>query len=247
MTGEDRLRQMMRDPRWSLPAWPDAHARVRRAARRQRLALASAGAVAAVVIAAAALVPVSLLGSASTPVAKGPPPVVGHVTRPAKVHRSHVIPPVGSAGFPARIYPAATKPSAVTGALTLCPDPAGVQAPGPATPAAARIVLNRLGRGFTSDLHLSDRSAWPLLTSSWQPGGIRLFARSARTSVRYSGPLQSSHRVPAGIRHAVVAGCGKRVARATWVIAYGPARRPALDTDILFLTRRGHMLFYSAE
>jgi hypothetical protein len=34
---ENRLRELFRDPRWSLPSWPDADARVRKAARRQRL------------------------------------------------------------------------------------------------------------------------------------------------------------------------------------------------------------------
>jgi hypothetical protein len=34
---ENRLRELFRDPRWSLPSWPDADARVRNAARRQRL------------------------------------------------------------------------------------------------------------------------------------------------------------------------------------------------------------------
>lgn len=257
MTGEDRLRQLMRDPGWSLPAWPDAQVRVRRAARRQRLTAAGVAAAAAAVIATAALVPVALLSTSSAPVATGDQQGSAHATThpqppgspviPPESSGPPVIPPVGSAGFPATIYPAAAQPRAVTGVLTLCPDPAGVEVPGPATPAAARIVLNRLGRGFTSDLHLSDRSAWPLLASSWQPDGIRLFARSARTSVRYSGPLHSSPGVPADIRQAVVAGCGWRVARATWVIVYGPARKPALDGDILFLTRRGHMLFYSAE
>jgi hypothetical protein len=53
--------------------------------------------------------------------------------------------------------------------------------------------------------------------------------------------------VPAAIKHAIVAGCGSRVALATWVIVYGPAGNPALHSDILFITRRGHMLFYSAD
>jgi len=34
---ENGLRELFRDPRWSLPPWPDADARVRKAARRQRL------------------------------------------------------------------------------------------------------------------------------------------------------------------------------------------------------------------
>ncbi len=247
MTGEDRLRELMRDPGWSLPAWPDAQARVRRAARRQRLIAASAVAAGALVIAAAALIPVALNGTASPPAAIGAKQKTAQASARSSPSRPPAVPSVGSADFPARIYPPAVKPRFATGALSLCPDPAGLEAPGPATPAAARRVLHQLGTGFRKDLRVSDRSVWPLLASSWQHGGIRLFTWPERTSVRYSGPLQSSPGVPAAIKHAIVAGCGSRVALATWVIVYGPAGNPALHSDILFITRRGHMLFYSAD
>jgi hypothetical protein len=245
MTGEDRLRQLMRDPGWSLTTWPDAQARVRRAARRQRLILSSAAA-AALVIAAAVLVPVALDGTASPPVAIDHEPRTAHPTPRSSPSRPPTIPPVGSAAFPARIYPPAVKPRYATGALSLCPDPAGLEAPGPATPAAARRVLHQLGRGFRKDLRVSDRAVWPLLASSWQRGGIRLVTRSEQKSVRYSGPLQSTPGVPAALKHAIVSGCGRRVALATWVIVSGPAGNRALEADIFFVTRRGHMLFYRA-
>jgi len=66
----------------------------------------------------------------------------------------------------------------------------------------------------------------------------------ARTPVRFAGPLQAGLGVPASLRHAVAAGCGTRVARATWVISFRLARRPARKADMLFVTRRGHMLLY---
>jgi hypothetical protein len=248
MTAEERLRRLMRDPGWSLPAWPDADARVRRAARRQRLATASIVAAVVLVAATAALVPLALPGTASAPVAIGHKHMTAHpFPSQSRPPRPQVIPPVGSAGFPAMIYPAAVKPRLAISALSLCPDAAGLEAPGPATPAAAKIVLHQLGKGFKSDLRVSDRSAWPLLATSWQTGGTRLFARAARTSVRYSGPLRSSPDVPAVVKHAIVAGCGRRVALATWVIVYGPAGKPALDAAIFFVTRRGHMLFFNAD
>jgi hypothetical protein len=237
----------MRDPGWSLPAWPDAQARVRRAARRQRLATAGIAAAFLLVAATAALVPLALLGPASPPVATGRKPVTAHPSSPPPPPRSRHLPPVGSAGFPAWIYPAAVKPRRAVSALSLCPDAAGLEAPGPATPAAAKIVLHRLGRDFKNDLRVSDRSAWPSLASSWQSGGDRLRARAALSSVRYSGPLRSSPGVPAVVKHAIAAGCGRLVARSTWVIVYGPAGKPAHDAAIFFVTRRGHMLFYSAD
>jgi hypothetical protein len=47
---EDRLRELLRDPSWSLPSWPDAEARIRKAARRQRFRVTgvAAGAIAAI-------------------------------------------------------------------------------------------------------------------------------------------------------------------------------------------------------
>ena len=227
MTGEERLRRLMRDPGWSLPAWPDAEARVRRTARRQRLASASIVAAVLLVVVTAALVPLALLDTASAPVAAGHHHATAHPSpTQSPPPRPRVIPPVGSAGFPARIYPAAIKPRLAVSAISLCPDAAGLEAPGPATPAAAKIVLHQLGRGFKSDLRVSDRSAWPLLASGWQSGGTGLFAPAGRASVRYSGPLRTSAGVPAVVKHASVAGCGRRVALSTWVIVYGPAGKP---------------------
>ena len=63
---EDRLRELFRDPRWSLPPWPDAGARVRNAARRQRLRAARVTAVAGIAaVAAIAAVVVPMLPGAS--------------------------------------------------------------------------------------------------------------------------------------------------------------------------------------
>jgi hypothetical protein len=130
-----------------------------------------------------------------------------------------------------------------SGALALCPDPAGLEDPGPFTAAAARTVLSVLGRGLTNDLRVSDRSAWPFLATSGQLRDSTLIT-FARTPVRFAGPLQGSHGVPADLRQAVSAGCGTRVARSTWVLSFRLARKPALQAVMLFVTRRGHMLFY---
>jgi hypothetical protein len=130
-----------------------------------------------------------------------------------------------------------------TGALALCPDPAGLEDPGPYTAAAARTVLGALGRGLTGDLRVSDRSVWPFLTDSGKLSDHTLLTY-ARTPVRFAGPLQTGRGVPAHLRRAVASGCGTRVARATWVLSFGLGREPALQTVLLFVTRRGHMLFY---
>lgn len=255
MNDEDRLRELLRDPRWSLAPWPDAQSRVLRAARRQRRAAAgAAGAVAVVIAAAAAITLPAMLGSSPAEVSAGQPTVAGPTSRPGPASSSASpapvtptglpsTPPVGSAAFPVSIYPAPKRPRMTTGALALCPDPAGLEDPGPFTPAAARTVLGVLGRGLAGDLRVSDRSAWPFLASSWKLRDSTLLT-FARTPVRFAGPLQAGRGLPADLRRAVAAGCGTRVARATWVLSFRLARKPALQAVMLFVTRRGHMLFY---
>src|SRR5215472_14280765 len=52
---EDRLRELLRDPRWSLPKWRDPQQRIHRAARRQRLRLTGMAAGVAAAVTAVAL------------------------------------------------------------------------------------------------------------------------------------------------------------------------------------------------
>jgi PASTA domain len=83
---EDRLRELLRDPGWSLPPRPDAPARIRRAARWQRIRTASTTACAVAVVAAAIAGPLTLSrggGPASAPgtthsVAAGAPSPAKH-------------------------------------------------------------------------------------------------------------------------------------------------------------------------
>jgi hypothetical protein len=251
---EDRLRELLRDPRWSLSPWPDAQSRVRRAAKRQRRAAAGvAGVVAVVVAAAAAFTLVVVLGSSPAKLPGRQPALAGSSSRAAPASSSPSVavkptalpstPAIGSAAFPASIYPAPKRPRMTTGTLALCPDPAGLEDPGPYTAAAARTVLGALGRGLTGDLRVSDRSAWPFLAEKGKLSDSTLLTY-ARTPVRFAGPLQAGRGVPAHLRRAVAAGCGTRVARATWILSFRLGREPALQVVMLFVTRRGHMLFY---
>jgi YVTN family beta-propeller protein len=61
-SAERTLRELLRDQAWSLPSWPDAPSRIRRAARRQRLRVAGLAAGLGAVALAAIVVPVSQLG-----------------------------------------------------------------------------------------------------------------------------------------------------------------------------------------
>lgn len=59
----DRLRELLHDPRWSLPSWPDTEERVRKTARRQRRRVIGVAGSAAVTAIAAIAIPLTLLGT----------------------------------------------------------------------------------------------------------------------------------------------------------------------------------------
>jgi len=258
MTTEDRLRDLLRDPRWTLPAWPDAQARVRRAARRQRLTVTGIGAAVTALITTAAVVPVLLLGAVANPAAS---------TAPAG--GSIALPAVGAAGFTSTIYPPAVRARMIANWLRLCPSAAGLEVPGRNVAVASLAVLRQVGepaapvnvmpRGgvggslvqipqqqiLTSYLRLSDRAFWPRLASG---SGITVVVQAARVPVLYSGPLRSYHPVngPPSLAGVVAAGCGSRIVQDTWVIVSGHAASPTRAAETLFLKRRGHVLVYNA-
>jgi hypothetical protein len=261
MTTEDRLRDLMCDPRWSLPAWPDAHARVRRAARRQRLTIIGVGAAVTAVITTAAMLPVLLPGRGG----------LGTALNPAVSAGPFATPPVGAAGFTAQIYPAAVRAWPTTGGwLRFCPSANGLQIPDQTVTFASLTVLRQAGRPadnvsviqradaavslavqsprqqlFTNDLRLSDRAFWPQLASG---SGIAVeLAYAAQAPVLYSGPLHSYHPAtgPPSLAAVVSAGCGDGLVRDTWVIVSGHAARPTW-AETFFLKRRGHVLIYNA-
>ena len=70
---EDRLRELLRDPGWSLPKWRDPQQRIRRAARGQRVRLAGTAAGVAAALTAVA-VPVGIGASGQVPGPAGPTP-----------------------------------------------------------------------------------------------------------------------------------------------------------------------------
>jgi hypothetical protein len=83
---EGRLRELLDDPGWSLPPWPDAQARIRRAARRQRIRTAGLAACTGAIAAAAVAVPLALSGG-------GPGTAPGRVpAAPATASRASATP-----------------------------------------------------------------------------------------------------------------------------------------------------------
>jgi hypothetical protein len=222
-TAENRLRRLLRDPRWSLPPWLDAEARVRRAARRQRIWAAGIGLGASAAVIAAIVVPLALLPGAQT----RPGPSTGPGSSPSasshphpRRHPAYSLPPVGALGFPVSIYP--PPPShKVLNAVGVCPSPSGLRSPGPGIRAAALTVVDSLGRSFRSDLRLSDRVYWQQALTNWREG---LGGPSGTVHVLYSGPLESyrSQFGPPDFSPTIRAGCGNRIARDTWMIVEGP-------------------------
>ncbi len=230
---EGRLRELLSDPGWSLPSWPDAEARVRRAARRQRIRAAWVAAGASAVAAAIVVATVTGFALPSRPV-------------PGGADAQFRLPAVGAPGFPARVYPGPVgRP--IFSFAGHCPNPVGLEAPPAAMRAQALAVLRRLGRSFSADLRLSDRTYWPQLQTNWQDGDER---RAPTTPhVLYSASLDAYHHADAppdlspAIRHV----CGIRTARDTWLVVTGAARNPAQQSEFLLLDRDGQVLLWNAE
>lgn len=264
MMTEDRLRELLRDPGWSLPAWPDAQARVRRAARRQRMALARVTAAVTTAITTAAVVPVLLLsgpGAGFSPAADSWP-----TADPL------ALPPEGAVGFASAIYPAPVQARAAASWLSQCPSAAGLQTPDQNVAVASQDVLRQLTppvinvamqqraaaatqqvaqslrQFFTADLHISDRALWPRLASAADSGITEVIKDVRFLPVIYSGPLRSYQPAKGSwnLASVVAAGCGSRIVMDTWLIISGRPASPSRAAETLFLKRRGRVLLYNA-
>lgn len=163
------------------------------------------------------------------------------------------LPPVDAPGFPGQVYP----PPGGHNVLNLvgqCPNPSGLQAPGPGMGATALAVVNSLGRSFRSDLHLSDRVYWQQTLIDWRGGYAKpsgqVSAKSPRAvRVLYSGPLDSYHQAfgPPDLSHVIQTGCGALTAKDTWMIVEGPPNSPGIQGEYLLLDRQGHVLVWNAQ
>jgi hypothetical protein len=247
---ESRLRELLHDPGWSLPPWPDAEARVRRTARRQRIRAATAGAAVAGIVAAV----VATVTGFQSPGALGP--YGGQGTTVA-------LPGPGAAGFPLSIYPPAL-PGLTGGRFTRCPDPDGLTAATPAAGARATAVVASLdATRFSTDLRSSDRAYWPQ-----EQADRRAAAAPGQHDARvvYSGPLTSAGRSAADrsaadrsaaaaggaaasaavLSRAIVSSCGSRTARDTWLVITAAPERPGGQSEFLLVDRRGHMLVWDS-
>lgn len=92
---EGRLRELLRDPGWSLSPRPDAQARIRRSARRQRVTLTGLAACTGAAAAAAVAVPLALSGGGAQGGIQTAPAAAGHgsATPSAQRHPATVLMP----------------------------------------------------------------------------------------------------------------------------------------------------------
>lgn len=89
-TGE-RLRQLLHDPRWSVAPRPGAEARIRGAARRQRLRTAGAATAVIAVLTAAIVVPLTLLPGGGAASSAGTGPAAGAHHRPGRAGQATIM------------------------------------------------------------------------------------------------------------------------------------------------------------
>jgi hypothetical protein len=228
---EDRIRELMGDPGWSLPAWPDPCARIRKTARRQRLRITTATAGASAVTAAVVVATLAAFqpGPAARPVAYG-------------------LPAVGAAGFPASLYPAANLQPVIRPAGR-CPSPAGVELPTAAIRTATVAVVTSLGSSFRSDLRSSDRAYWPQVQSRWRSAPA---PASVPARVTFAGPLSQAHAASGvtSLARAVRISCGTLIARGSWLVVTRQAAadgKPGTQTAYLLLDRDGRVLVWHAR
>lgn len=236
---ESRLRELLHDPGWSLPAWPNAEARIRRTARRQRIRAATAGAAVAGIMAAV----VATVTGFQSPGVLGP--YIGHGTTAA-------LPRPGAAGFPLSVYPPAL-PGLTGGRFTRCPDPDGITAATPGAGARAIAAVASLDAAtFSTGLRSSDRAYWPQEQADRRAGSA---PGQGGGRVVYSGPLISADgRAGDGrpaaravaLSRAISSSCGSRTARDTWLVITAAPRRPGGQSEFLLVDRHGHLLVWDA-
>jgi hypothetical protein len=229
---EDRIRELLRDPGWSMPTWPDPQGRVRRAARRQQRRAAGAAASCAAITAAV------IVGALS---AFQP----GTQAGPDAVPVADALPAVGAPGFPVALYPPASQQAAIL--FGRCPNPAGVKVPAPSMQAQTTAVVTTLGTSFQSDLHDSDRADWPQIQSAWRSGISKV---SAAADVLYSGPLESQRAIAygsSGLSRSVRAACGSATARDSWLVVTRRGGRHGQQSEYLLLDRRGRVLVWNVS
>lgn len=143
-----------------------------------------------------------------------------------------------SGSFPQSIYPS---PVVGRGAVSPCPNPAGLQPfTRSATAAAVASARRYLRISEAVDLRNSDRAWWPQVRAMWRRGG-KAGKGLANQVVDGSEPLAESG-------YAVIArfSCGQALVSRSLQVTIGPRdmRCDACRSQEWFVDRRGHALLY---
>jgi hypothetical protein len=147
-----------------------------------------------------------------------------------------------STPFPKSIYPAPSRARA-HGALTFCPDEAGLESFTRAARLRATAVAESYGRiSQEADLRSSDRAWWPEVRTMW---------RSGRTTPAASTEMVDGSQLGAKMGYATIVrhACGEQLVEKSLSVAVGPRQThpPYCDaciTSLFFIDRRGRSLLY---
>ena len=170
-------------------------------------------------------------------------------TPTAKPPSTLALPAVGTAGFPAQVFPKAGPGGG--GSIPGCPSTEGLRSFSGTAPARAAVIwATVLSQTFSYDLHHTDRAWWSTIRSDWRDARQRGEANPRGAfvgpdAILYTGSLQATPQfgVPRQyrfLRH----WCGAALADQSYAIVSGPRNGPALQGVAVFLNRRNHVLLY---
>lgn len=165
-------------------------------------------------------------------------------SRTALADVRHELPALGAPGFSTAIYPASVHGKR---AVRRCPNPNGLQIPGPQTRNAAITIAERFQTGSRNrELHAADRAIWPEIYTDSQAHKFGTAGATHHFPVLSAGRLLGHYTGggapnPAGwIQH----DCPPKVATRSFEVAIGPRNGPALDAVFVFVQRAGRTLLY---
>jgi hypothetical protein len=145
---------------------------------------------------------------------------------------------IASSGFPSAIYPRPAHSRG--GALSACPNPAGLELPTRAVTRAAVRAAGRYGRlSEAVDLRASDRAWWPQVRNLWHTG--RPAKGAVNQVVDGVAPLARS-----GYAVIVRFSCESSLVSKSLQVVVGPRRMhcEACRSQLFFADRRGRALLY---
>lgn len=156
------------------------------------------------------------------------------------------LPEPGSAGYPVSVYPPdiIIQDNAVP-FVGDCPNPAGLQLPGPSARSTATAIVSKFGsEGLTEDLRATDPALWSQVLNNWQNGNQN--AAENPVPVLFAGLLSQAHltNLLQDVDVWLQSSCGASTAAQSYLLVAGTPSAPALQEAYVFIQRAGHLLLY---